>query len=209
MLIVYGTPRTRASRVTWMLEEIGASYDYRPVALDKGEGRQSPYLALNPTGKVPTLVDGELVLSESAAIVTYLGDKYTLSNLVPRTGGAARAKYNQWCYFCLSELEQPLWTRAKHTFALPENKRVPAIKDTALWEFTQAAKVLAQQLDRTDFVLGAEFSAADILIGHTLGWAKAAKIELSQDSLKAYADRVLSRPALAQAYQREQQAIAA
>ncbi|MEZ5593108.1 MAG: glutathione S-transferase family protein [Gammaproteobacteria bacterium] len=209
MLIVYGTPRTRASRITWMLEEIGASYDYRPVALDKGEGRQPPYLALNPTGKVPTLVDGDLVLGESAAIVTYLGDKYTLSNLVPRTGGAARAKYNQWCYFCLSELEQPLWTRAKHTFALPENKRVAAIKDTALWEFAQAAKVLAQQLDRTDYVLGAEFSAADILIGHTLSWARGAKIELGQDSLQAYADRVLSRPALAQAYQREQQAITA
>lgn len=209
MLIVYGTPRTRASRVTWMLEEIGTRYDYRPVALDKGEGRQPSYLALNPTGKVPTLVDGELILGESAAIVTYLGDKFTLSGLVPRTGGAARAKYNQWCYFCLSELEQALWTRAKHTFALPEDKRVAAVKDTALWEFAQAAKVLAKQLDRSDYVLGAEFSAADILFGHTLGWAKAAKIELSLDSLKAYADRVLGRPALARAYQREQQAIAA
>jgi len=205
MLILYGSPRSRATRVTWMLEEIGVDYDYRPVALTQGEGRQPPYLSLNPTGKVPTLVDGELVLAESAAILTYLGDKYALSGLVPHTGGAARAKYNQWCYYCLSELEQPLWTLAKHSFVLPEAKRVAAVKDTARWEFAQAAKVLARQLENPSYVLGEHFSAADILIGHTLSWALNIKIELN-DTLQTYADRVLARPALARAREREQQA---
>ena len=207
MLILYGAPRSRATRVTWMLEEIGVRYEYRAVALAKGEGRQPPYLALNPSGKVPTLLDGELILSESAAIVTYLGDKYALSGLVPRTGGVARAKYNQCCYFCLSELEQPLWTVAKHSFVLPENKRVPAIKDTARWEFAQAAKLLSQQLGQQTYALGDHFSAADILLGHTLSWAKNASTELEQENLIAYAERVLSRPALAQAREREQQAV--
>ena len=206
MLKLYGSPRTRATRVSWMLEEIGAQYDYVPVNLLKGEGRQAAYLSINPTGKVPTLIDGDLILCESAAILTYLGDKYALSGLVPHSGGAARARYNQWCYYCLSELEQPLWTLAKHSFVLPEDKRVPAVKDTARWEFAQAAKVLAQHLSDQAYILGNHFSAVDILTGHTLSWARNAKIELAHDNLNAYADRVLARPALAKAREREQQA---
>ena len=206
MLKLYGAPRSRATRVTWMLEEIGANYEYVPVDLMKGEGRQAPYLDINPTGKVPTLIDGELILCESAAIVTHLGDKYAVSGLVPHTGGAARATYNQWCYYCLSELEQPLWTMAKHTFVLPEAKRVPAVKDTARWEFNQAAKVLAQHLGTQPYILGDRFSAADILIGHTLSWAANAKVDLGHENLRTYADQVLARPALAKAREREQQA---
>jgi glutathione S-transferase len=203
MLTVYGCANTRSSRVLWALEEAGAEYEYLAIDLRAGAGWQPEYLALNPGGKVPTLVDGELVLTESAAICTYIGDCFPGSRLTPLVGSSERAQYNQWCYFALSELEQPLWTLAKHTFALPERRRVAAVLDTARWEFSVAAKVLAAGLGRREFIVGDRFTAADILIAHALGWARAWKLPLEHDHLAAYADRLLARPAWARTQERE------
>ena len=141
MLMVYGFPNARSSRVVWALEEAGAEYEYIYVDLKAGAGWQPEYLALNAGGKVPTLVDGEFVLTESGAICTYLGDRFPATGLTPQVGSRERARYNQWCYFVLSELEQPLWTIGKHTFALPEQRRAPVVLETARWEFSVAAKV--------------------------------------------------------------------
>ena len=204
MLTVYGCANTRSSRVLWALEEAGAEYEYVAVDLRAGAGWKPEYLALNPGGKVPTLVDGELVLTESAAICTYIGDRFPASRLTPPVGSPERARYDQWCYFVLSELEQPLWTMAKHRFALPERRRVPAMLDTARWEFGVAAKVLARGLGRREFIVVDNFTAADILIAHTLTWARAFELPLEHDHLAAYAERLLARPAWARAQEREQ-----
>lgn len=206
MLKVYGFPNTRATRVVWTLEETGAEYEYVKVNLLTGEARKPPYLELNPGGKVPALADGKFVLTESAAICTYIGEKYPAAGLVPAAGTQERARYDQWCFFVIGELEQPLWTLGKHRFALPEKWRVPAIMETALWEFSVAAKVLDSGLGDCEFILGDRFSAADILIAHTLAWANAFQVPLGFERLEAYAGRLLARPALAQARQREQAA---
>jgi glutathione S-transferase len=203
MLTVYGCANTRSTRVVWTLEETGAEYEYVPIDLRAGAGRQPDYLALNIGGKVPTLVDGEFVLTESAAICTYVGDRFPDTGLVPLVGTRERARYNQWCYFALSELEQPLWTIAKHRFALPERRRVPAVLDTAGWEFAVAAKVLAMGLGGEAFIVGERFTVADILIANTLAWARAYKLPLEHDNLQAYTARLWDRPALAKAQQRE------
>jgi len=203
MLTVYGCPKTRSARVVWALEEAGAEYAYHKVDLFAGAGRQPDYLALNPAGKVPALVDGTLTLTESAAICTYIGDRFPASGLTPQGDIAARACYNQWCYFALSELEQPLWTLAKHRFALPETRRVPAILETAQWEFSGAARILALGLGEREFISGDHFSAADILIAHTLAWAQAFALPLGHDNLDAYAARLLARPAFVRAQARE------
>lgn len=203
VLTVYGCANTRSSRVLWALEEAGVEYEYVAVDLRAGAGWKPEYLALNPGGKVPTLVDDELVLTESAAVCTYIGDRFPTSRLTPPAGSLERARYNQWCYFVLSELEQPLWTMAKHRFALPERRRVPAVLATAHWEFTVAAKVLAAGLGRREFIVDDRFTAADILIAHTLTWALAFELPLEHDHLKAYAERLLSRPAWGRAHERE------
>ncbi|QQS55110.1 MAG: glutathione S-transferase family protein [Candidatus Competibacteraceae bacterium] len=205
MLMVYGFPNARSSRVIWALEEVGAEYEYVHVDLKAGAGWRPEYLALNAGGKVPTLVDGDFVLTESGAICTYIGDRFPATGLTPPVGGRERARYNQWCYFVLSELEQPLWTIGKHTFALPERRRAPAVLDTARWEFPVAAKVLAEGLGRREFMLGDRFSAADILVAHTLAWAQALKLPLEHDNLESYAARLLARPAWARAREREQE----
>lgn len=209
MVKLFAYPQTRATRVVWMLEEIGADYEYLMVDLRKGEGRKPPYSNFNPAGKVPTIVDDGLVLTESAAICTYLGEKYPTSRLLPEAATQQRAHYYQWCFFVLSELEQPLWTMAKHRFALPEKWRVAAVIETAKWEFAKAAKVLDQHMSGRKFVVGDRFTAADILVAHTLMWAKAYELDFSHDPLQQYLGAVTARPALAQARAREKQALEA
>ena len=199
---LYGHPNSRATRALWALEEIQAEYEYVHVDLKTGQGRSDSYLAINPAGKVPTLVDDALVITESAAICLYLGDKFPESGLVPPIGTTERAECYRWTSFAISELEQPLWTIAKHRFVLPEEKRVPAILQTAFWEFSVAAGVLAKGISDRPYATGERFTAADILLGHTLAWARSTRIELGQDSLNVYANRVLDRPALPRARER-------
>lgn len=206
MIKVYGFPDTRSLRAVWALEEAGVQYDYARVDLRKGEGRSPAFLEVNPGGKVPALTDGDLTLTESAAICMYIADKFPAAQLAPPCGSGDRARVNQWCLFALTELEQPLWTMAKHTFALPEKHRVPAIIDTARWEFARAAAVLASRLGDAQFIVGQAFSIADLLLAHTLRWANARSIALGHANLDAYIERIAARPAMMRATAREQAA---
>jgi glutathione S-transferase len=203
---LYGYPNTRSTRALWALEEAAATYNYVQVNLLKGEGRSAAFLEINPGGKLPALVDGNLILTESAAICMYIADKFPAANLAPAHGSLQRAQFNQWCFFALSELEQPLWTLSKHTFALPEKYRVPEIMDTTRWEFARAATVLAAGLGEREFIVGDTLSVADILIANTLNWARARNVDVQPTSLNAYADRMLARPALLRAHDRERAA---
>jgi glutathione S-transferase len=200
---VYGYPGTRSARAVWVLEEVSAQHDYQLVDLKKGEARQPPYLQLNAGGKVPAFVDGDLTLTESAAICIYVADKFPDAQLIP-AATAERARCIQWCFFAMTELEQPLWTMAKHTFALPEKYRVPVIMDTAKWEFERAAKTLSVGLADNDYIVGGKFSIADLLLANILGWARDRQFQLAPDTLNAYADRMLTRPACKRAVEREQ-----
>ncbi len=202
----YGFPNTRSARALWALEEAGATYNYVHVDLLKGEARRTPFLEINPGGKLPALVDGNLILTESAAICIYIADKFPAAQLAPAHGTQERAKFNQWCFFAMSELEQPLWTLSKHTFALPEKYRVPAIMDTTRWEFARAANVLAAGLGEREYIVGDAFTVADILLANTLNWARSRSVEIQSATLNAYADRLLSRPAWQQALAKEQAA---
>ena len=133
-----------------------------------------------------------------------IGDRFPASRLTPPVGSPERAHYDQWCYFALSELEQPLWTLAKHLFALPERRRIPAVLDTARWEFAVAVKILALGLGQREFIVCDHFTAADILMAHTLAWASAFKLPLEHDHLVTYTERLLARPAWARVQKREQ-----
>jgi len=209
MMHLYGSPKTRSTRVAWTLEEAGFEYDYTAIDLRKGQGFQPPFIQLNPAGKVPVLVDGELVLTESAAISIYIADKVPEQNLIPRVNTAARAIHNQWCFFAVSELEQPLWLAAKHRFVFPEERRVPSVIPTAMWEFERQLAVLAKGLGDKPYIMGEQFTIADIMISHILTWAVGANLSLNQVNLEAYLARNLARPALARASKRELQALSA
>ena len=198
MLTLYGMPGTRSDRALWALEECGLPYEFVHIDLFKGEGRSPAYLAINPAGKVPALVDdsvpGGWVLTESAAICTYIADKAG-TGLVPPCDSPLRAQHEQWCYFTMTELEQPLWTMSKHSFALPPAQRVPAVIETARWEFARSLQLLASALQGREYILGDTFTVADILIAHTLVWARNSQLPLADETIALYLKRVLARPA--------------
>ncbi|MCB1890295.1 MAG: glutathione S-transferase family protein [Rhodocyclaceae bacterium] len=200
-LTLYGCPNTRSLRAAWALEEAGAEYAYHPIDLFRGEGRKPPFLSLNPGGKVPLLVTPDGPLSESGAILMWIGERFPASGLLPTAPGP-RALALQWSMFALTELEQPLWTIAKHRFALPPEHRVAGIEPTAAWEFQRAASLLAGRLASEETLAGI-FSMADILAAHCLAWAASARIPHGHPALDAYRDRMLARPAARQAIARE------
>lgn len=178
MLKLYGRFPTRSNRAHWALEELEVPYEFYQLDFAAGDSRSSFFLKLNPGGKIPVLQDGDLVISESGAICNYLGDKFSDSGLTPTGGTADRAKYDQWMFFVQSELEQPMWTKAKHKFALPKAQRIEGLNPTVEWEFDRAAEILSHGLGQNEFILGDRFTMADIMITHTLGWARVAKFEI-------------------------------
>ena len=203
MLKLYGYNRSRSTRALWALEECEADYEYAHVDFGSGEARQPPFLEINPAGKVPVLVHDDLVLTESAAICTYIGSLFPERHFVPDPHSPARAIYDQWCFFVIGELEQPLWTMGKHRFAIPRKWRVPEILETAAWEFKVALKTLTTKLGDRQYLLGDRFSFADLLVAHTLSWARNFDIPLPDSDLEDYADRILDRPAAQRALAKE------
>lgn len=196
---LYGYRNGRTLRALWALEEVGAHYDYVEVALFRGQGREAWFLAINPAGKVPVLDDGGIIITESAAICMHLAEKYPETGLLPPAATTERTECYKWMSYVLTELDAPLWTIAKHRFALPSERRVPAAIDTAVWEFQTAIAVLASAVERPTYLAGT-FSVADILAGHVLLWARSAKLPVG-DVLESYLGRLENRPALARAQQ--------
>ncbi len=196
MLEVVGSKGSRITRVMWMLEELGLPYSLRPAKPGSTEAR-----ALNPTGRVPVLIDGDLVLADSAAICLYLGEKHPEKGMAA-TSLAERAVMDSWMHFIQSELEMPMWIKLKHRLLLPEDLRVD-VSPWVNWEFARDVKSLAQRLGDGPFALGERVTAVDVVLGHVLQWAKSAKFEPFPDPVVAYAERVWARPALARVRERE------
>ncbi|MDI5890025.1 glutathione S-transferase family protein [Halomonas rhizosphaerae] len=205
MITLYSFPSSRSLRVAWTLEELGLDYACQHVDLAAGEARQGAHLDRHPDGKVPVLVDGDLTLFESAAICRYLAERYGEPGGLLPASLEDRARVDQWLFFTTGELEQALWTQAKHKFALPRGRRVPAVLPTAAWEFQQALEALARRFEGEGWLVGDHFSLADLLLGHTLSWAVQFKTRLPA-ALEAYRQRCASRPALARAVARERAA---
>jgi glutathione S-transferase len=190
---LYEFPPTRSIRPRWMLQELQVPFESVWVNLPKGEHRSSEFLQLNPAGKVPVLVDGDLVLNESVAIVLYLAEKYPEKGFLP-TDAKARAEVDRWLLFTVTELEQPLWRIAKHTSLLPEGRRIPGDVALAREDFTDMASVLEGHLAAHDFVAGERVTAADFVVAYTLDWANEAKLLGSFPASSAYLERMYARP---------------
>lgn len=203
MVRVYGYPNTRSTRVVWALEEAGAQYEYTPINISKGEHWSAEFLAINPFGKLPAVVDDGHVITESGAICTYIAEKFPAARLIPdMTDLASRAAYFQWILFTVSELEAHLWTMAKHTRLWPEAKRIAGVAESELAQFNDAAVVLADYLQDRTYMAADHFTAADIMATSILNWAASANIRLP-DRLIAYKQDMTARPAFAAARARE------
>jgi glutathione S-transferase len=184
---------TRSLRPRWMLQELGLDFEAISVDIPAHEHHKAEYLELNPAGKVPVLVDGDLVLSESAAIVLYLADRYGDHGFLP-TDPRQRAEAYRWILFAVTELEQPLWRIARHTSLYPEQDRSPADVALARRDFLPMAAVLERHMKGRAYVVGDRVTAADFVIAYTLDWAGEAQLLDEFPTLRAYLERMYARP---------------
>ena len=192
---LFYVPNTRASRPRWLLEELGEPYELVRLDRAKAENLGPAYLAINPTGKVPALVDGEVSIFESAAIVLYLADKYAAQGLCPAVGTEGRARYYQWILYAMTTLEVPVSQVGYHADMKPEAERIPAVAAEGRAHFARAIKSAEEQLAKTPFILGDSFSAADVLLVGTLAWARSLRMLEGAPRSKEYTKRAMARPA--------------
>ncbi|MCP5087341.1 MAG: glutathione S-transferase family protein [Rhodobacteraceae bacterium] len=188
MYTLIGSLGTRAFRVLWALEEMGLEYQHRPDYPHSGEAAR-----LNPSGKVPVLLDGDIPIFDSVAIIQYLADKH--HQLTYPAGTIERAQQDSLTQFVVDEIDAALWCAARNSFILPEEKRVPAIKDTLMWEFARSVKVLEQRMGDAKYLTGDTLTVPDIILTQCGGWARAAGFELGDGPLREYLRRVIARPA--------------
>ena len=188
---LYGTPPTRGIRVQWLLNELGI--DCEVIALDPLGDLDPAFLALNPAGKLPVLVDGDVVLTESAAIPLYLAEKYPEKRLIPE-GLVDRAQMYRWIFFLVTEIEQPLWRIALNTAVYPPDRRVPADVENATRDCKKMLAVFETHMADRNFVVGDRLSVADFIAAYTIDWAHEAKMLADAPRLQRYVDTMYARP---------------
>jgi len=197
---VYHCAQTRSVRVLWLLEELGVPYelvqfDFTPENLKKPE-----FLRISPLGKVPVIQDGELTMFESGAIVEYILEKYGNGRLAPAPGTPARGRFLQWIHFAEATASPPFSEMAQHTMVKPEAERIPAVVADAHGRAVAMAGVVEHALAGTQYLLGAEFSAADIMMGYTVLLMKwFGVLSDAYPNTLAYIARLEARPALQKA----------
>lgn len=188
MYQVIGNTRSRTFRVLWMLEEIGQPYEQITAG-----PRSEEVTALNPSGKVPVLVTDGQALTDSTAILTFLADRHEA--LTYPAGSLERARQDALTHFLLDEFDSVIWTAARHSFILPEELRVPTVKDSLKWEFERSQRLLADKLGDGPFLMGEKMTIPDILATHCGTWAVAAKFPLVDERFRAYLGQMRARPA--------------
>lgn len=186
MTILYHHPFSRAANVVWMLEEVGIPYEIRNVDIMKGAQKSPEMLKLNPMGKLPVLVDGDAVVTESAAIAVYLADRYSYGKLAPKVDDPKRGTYLRWTFFAPSVIEPGSMAKsAKWEF-----------KPTAAGWGDHATMLTAMESALTgDFILGDTFSMADVVFGGTLRYMLMFDMLEKRPAFTSYVERLNARPA--------------
>ncbi|OZB43632.1 MAG: glutathione S-transferase [Thiomonas sp. 15-66-11] len=196
----YHAPQTRSTGVLTLIEELGLreGTDFTMHLLDMkaGEQRQPAYLAVNPMGKVPALRHGEALITEQGAVYIYLADLFPQAGLAPAVGDALRGPYLRWLVFYGSSFEPAVVDRAL--------KREPAPPSTSPYgDFDTMLGTLTRQLETGPWILGERFTAADVLWGTALRWTTHFGLVPPLPAIQSYIDRVLARPAVRRAQQKD------
>lgn len=192
-ITLYHAAPSRSSIVLWMLEEIGVPYEVHLLSLQDGDNRKPDYLALNPMGKVPALRHGDSVITESAAICTYLADAFPDAKLNVPVGNPHRGVYLKWLFFGPGCLEPAVTDRA---FPRKEEPRRGVL---GYGDFDSVMDVLAQAVVKGPFLMGDQFTAADVVIGANIRWGMHFKMIPERPEFAAYVARLSARPAFQRA----------
>ncbi len=165
---LYFTPQTRAVRPRWLLEELNIPYSLHHIDLFNGRGNTEEYKQIHPLGAVPAMKVGDEVMFESGAICHWLADYYSDAGLAPSIGDIKRIKYEQWMFFSQATLEVQPFLVLLHSKILDESKRVEEIVPWVIARHKNILIMIDDALVNQDYLLGNEFSAADIMVGSVL-----------------------------------------
>jgi glutathione S-transferase len=194
MLTIYGRPSSRGSRCLWALEEIGHPYRLEPIDYDKGENRTDAFLAISPAGKIPAMVDGSVVMTESMAITLYIARSYGAGAIWPSAEGDQQ-RCVQWAFWAATEVEPHAANLLDELLFKPADRPVRTeIVDHAQRKATVAMDFLSRQLQGQAYLLASGFSVADIAVASVVKWLKGAKHDLPQP-VADWLARMMARPA--------------
>lgn len=186
---LYHNPQSRAALTHWLLEELGIDYDLVPVDYEDGSMRSPEFLAINPMGKIPAITDGDTIVTETTAIAIYLCDKYkTPNDLAPAIDDPRRGEYLRWVAYQSACIDPAM---------MQANTKVEISRRSAGWgDVDLVVDVLEQRVSKANpYLFGDWFTAADALIGGSLGWATQFGMFPMKPGIKAYLERIQSRPA--------------
>lgn len=186
-LTLYTNPMSRGRIARWMLEEVGVPYNVEVLGYGTTM-KGSPYLAVNPMGKVPAIVHGDSIVTEVAAICVYLAETFPEAGLAPRP--EEKADYYRWLFFAAGPVEAAVTNHSVGWDPSPELAR-----RFGYGSFASAIETLTYSVSRNDFITGPRFTAADVYVGAQVGWGVQFGTMPKNDALVAYAARVHARPA--------------
>jgi glutathione S-transferase len=188
-IVFYHNPMSRGRMVHWMLEEVGVPYRVELLSFDKGENKKPAFLAVNPMGKIPTIVHRGTVITETGAIIAYLADEFPTAKLAPAIGEAARGSYLRWMFFAQGCIEPAIIDRML--------SRPPVDKPTALGygNYDDVVHAVETALTPGPYILGSRFSAADVYIGSQLGFGMMMKSLDPRPLFQSYLGLLAQRPA--------------
>jgi glutathione S-transferase len=192
-LLLYHAAPSRSSVTRWMLEEVGEPYDIHLLSLKDGDQRKPEYLAVNPQGKVPALKHKGVVITEVAAICAYLADEFPKAKLNVPIGDPRRGAYLTWLFLGPSAIEPAMMDRAFPRASAPPSTAI------GYRDLEQMLDVVEAAVANAPYLMGEQFTAADVVIGAGLRWGMLFKMIPERPALKAYVERLGQRPALQRA----------
>jgi glutathione S-transferase len=202
-LTLYHASPSRSSIVLWMLEEIGQPYEIKLLKLSEGDNLKPDHLAVNPMGKVPALKHDGTVITEVAAICTYLADAFPDKNLSVPIGTPKRGVYLKWLFFGPGCLEPAVIDRAA------PRKEEPRRAMLGYGDFDTCMNVLAKAVEKGPWLMGEQFTAADVVIGANIRWGMIFKMLPERKEFIDYAARIAARPAAQRAEAKDKELAAA
>ena len=188
-LVLYTNPMSRGRIARWMLEEVGQPY--RAEILDYTGSMKAPeYLAINPMGKVPAVRHGDTIVTETAAICAYLADVFPEAGLAPAPGSQSRGPYYRWLFFAAGPIEAANTDKALNVVVPPERARMVGYGSQE-----RALAALEYQLERSDYIAGDRFTAADVYVGSHIGFGMMFGAIDKRPAFERYWGLVSARPA--------------
>jgi glutathione S-transferase len=202
-LTLYHAAPSRSSITRWMLEEVGEPYDIHLLNLSRGDTHAPDYLAVNPMGKVPALKHGDVVITETAAICTYLADEFPRAKLNVPIGTPRRGVYLKWLFFGPNCIEAAMMDRAS------PRKEEPRRGMLGYGDFEAVMDVTAKAIAKGPYLMGEQFTSADVVVGSTLRWGMMFKLVPERSEFTAYTNRLAARPAFQRAEAKDKELAAA